>query len=224
MYPANTLFCPKDGSRLTIRAENPLRCSICGQTYPENTNFCPADGGRLISQPPQSEGFTVAVTYSSNPRRVTYPKANLGDRIIASIFDMLFTLLLGALAIVLYLAGILQASAINSAAGIGIVLLTSAALVLPFGYLLVLDGLGRGQSWGKAALNLMVVSLDNNQPCGKLRSILRNFISLILYGIPVVGWIIEPLFVLSSKDGRKLGDLVANTQVIETRHYYQENQ
>jgi hypothetical protein len=178
-YPSNIFFCPKDGSRLQIQVENPLRCSICGQTYPENTNFCPADGGRLTLQAPQSERLTVAVTYATNTGRITYPKADFGDRILASILDTIFILLLGALAIYLFVTGVLQ-SIMDTEAGIGKILLSLVACLFPIGYSLVLDGLGKGQSWGKAALKLMVVNLDNNQPCSFGKSVVRNLVSWLV--------------------------------------------
>jgi uncharacterized RDD family membrane protein YckC len=222
-YPPNVFFCPKDGTRLQLQAaKSTLKCSICGQSYPENTNFCPADGGRLVPLTSNNEGFTVAVTYSSNSNTAAYPKVNFGNRLLALIVDTFFFLLFGILAIYLFVTGVLQ-TATNRDAGVGTIILSLFACLVPIIYSLILDGLGNGQSWGKAALNLMVVNLDNNQPCSIGKSVVRNLVSGFISFIPVIGWAIDPLMAIISKDGRTLGDLAANTQVVETRHYYRKN-
>ena len=65
----------------------------------------------------------------------------------------------------------------------------------------------------------MVVNLDNNTPCDKGKSFFRNFISGLVAIIPFVGWLIEPIMVLATEDGRKLGDKAANTQVIDKKNF-----
>ena len=91
--------------------------------------------------------------------------------------------------------------------------------IIPLVYNFIKDGLGQGQSWGKKALDLMVVNLDNNAPCDKGKSFFRNFISGLVAIIPFVGWLIEPIMVLATEDGRKLGDKAANTQVIDKNNF-----
>ena len=39
----------------------------------------------------------------------------------------------------------------------------------------------------------------------------------LLLIIPFVGWLIEPIMILASDDGRKLSDKGANTQVIDKK-------
>jgi uncharacterized RDD family membrane protein YckC len=86
---------------------------------------------------------------------------------------------------------------------------------VPLVYAFIKDGLGEGQSWGKKAVGLMVVYLPNNSACSKGQSSLRCLIGSLLGIIPFIGWLIEPIMVLATEDGRRLADKVANTQVID---------
>jgi uncharacterized RDD family membrane protein YckC len=94
-----------------------------------------------------------------------------------------------------------------------------AAGLWAFIYSFVKDGREGGQSFGKEMLNLMVVNINTNQPCTMGESALRTLIWMLLSLIPIVGWLIEPIVALASDDGRRLGDRVANTQVIEVSAY-----
>jgi len=78
----------------------------------------------------------------------------------------------------------------------------------------------RGQSLGKRASRLMVVSVTTGRPCSARDSAFRSLV-LVLTGIliPGVGWLIEPIVALVDKDGRRLGDRAADTQVIEVSSY-----
>jgi uncharacterized RDD family membrane protein YckC len=102
---------------------------------------------------------------------------------------------------------------------IGLFFIAFLFCIIPLVYNFIKDGLGQGQSWGKKALDLMVVNLDNNTPCDKGKSFFRNFISGLVATIPFVGWLIEPIMVLATEDGRKLGDKAANTQVIDKNNF-----
>ncbi len=93
-------------------------------------------------------------------------------------------------------------------------------------YLLLSDGLFDGRSIGKKIIRLRVVSAETNSPCTFKDSILRNSPFAAGYAfwiIPWVGWIfilivtvIEFILVLGSKDGMRLGDMIAKTVVLET--------
>ena len=86
-------------------------------------------------------------------------------------------------------------------------------------YAFTKDGRERGQSIGKKRLNLMVVNVTTNKPCTKGESALRELDLFFLQMIPIVGWLVEPIFMLASKDGRRLGDHLADTQVIDVSEY-----
>lgn len=87
-------------------------------------------------------------------------------------------------------------------------------------YHLLKDGFGRGQSLGKRFAGLMVVQLDNDQPCGFGSSFLRNLAHLFLNAIPGIGFFIEPLVLVLHEKGQRLGDLLSRTQVIDIREYH----
>jgi uncharacterized RDD family membrane protein YckC len=143
-----------------------------------------------------------------------YPKARLGARFVAYILDglvmMVPAVVLGGILFVLQ-----RRSGFGPIAGIGLLLGIAWALYYSFAK----DGWNRGQSIGKKAMDLMVVNVRTNVPCTIGESALRALILLLLNMIPGVGWLIEPIVVLVSENGRRLGDLAAGTQVIDTSAY-----
>ena len=82
-------------------------------------------------------------------------------------------------------------------------------------YLLIKDGVGKGRSQGKRIMGLMVVSLHTGKPGSKGRSFLRNFIIFI----PLI-LLMEFILVVSNAKGRRLGDMIAGTQVIKASEYH----
>jgi len=97
------------------------------------------------------------------------------------------------------------------------------AMICSFGwgiyYSFTKDGRERGQSIGKKKLNLMVVNITTNKPCTKGESFLRELDLFFLQMFPIVGWLVEPIFIVASDDGRRLGDRAADTQVIDVNDY-----
>ena len=79
-------------------------------------------------------------------------------------------------------------------------------------YFLIRDALFNGKSIGKLLVGIKVVDLDGAKFTLK-KSFLRNLIFLI----PVVSYIIEYVAMISSKEGRRLGDLIAKTKVEDDR-------
>jgi hypothetical protein len=59
-----------------------------------------------------------------------------------------------------------------------------------------------------------VISLTNGRPCTRLQSAQRNFI-LVVPGLNVVAAGLETLAVARDPQGQRLGDKLANTQVVE---------
>lgn len=92
-------------------------------------------------------------------------------------------------------------------------------------YLLLGDGLFDGCSLGKKLIRLRVVSAGDLQPCTFRESILRNATlgtGYALWLIPWLGWIFLPaaaaaefILMVGSKEGRRIGDELADTIVIE---------
>jgi uncharacterized RDD family membrane protein YckC len=81
-------------------------------------------------------------------------------------------------------------------------------------YAFTKDGRENGQSIGKKAMGLMVVNLNTNLPCTRGKSALRA----LLWIIPYIS-LIDCIMVLVSDDGRRIGDYLANTQVIAVSSY-----
>ncbi len=82
-------------------------------------------------------------------------------------------------------------------------------------YLLFRDALFMpGQSIGKFLFGLRVISLDNGRPCGRVQSAQRNFI-LLVPGLNVVAVALEAAAIGRDPQGQRLGDTLANTQVVE---------
>ena len=150
------------------------------------------------------------------PEVPKYPKVKFGTRVWAHIIDSFvpgvpmigFMILAGI--------GIASGASILGVLGfIGVV----CSLFWGFYYSFTKDGRTGGQSIGKKKCGLMVVNITTNKPCTKGESTLRALDLIFLNMIPIVGWLVEPIVVLSSEDGRRLGDKFADTQVINVSEY-----
>lgn len=71
-----------------------------------------------------------------------------------------------------------------------------------------------GQSVGKFVAALVVVDIDTGRPAGRWQSVKRNFI-FVVPGLNVVAFGFEAVTILRDRQGQRLGDRLANTQVIE---------
>lgn len=207
-FPTGTKFCDVDGSKLTSSEKLIPKCVRCGKVYPAGTKFCSDDGGAVIPE---------ALRYGNVAFGVTYPKASLGSRFIAALLDRLIMVGLSIPAVIFYVIGVSKLHSYYGSSDDAVPFLIVAVFLyfIPVVYSLIKDGLGEGQSWGKKAVGLMVVSLSHNTPCTMGQSCLRCLIGGLLALIPFVGWLIEPIMVLATEDGRRLADKVASTQVIE---------
>jgi len=145
-----------------------------------------------------------------------YPKVGLGRRLAARILDMLVPVPLMLASGILIAIGVTSDASAFTALGV-------MAMICSFGwgiyYSFTKDGRGFGQSIGKKKLNLMVVNITTNKPCTKGESFLRELDLFFLQMFPIVGWLVEPIFIVASDDGRRLGDRAADTQVIDVNDY-----
>ena|SRR5688572_16610222 len=80
-------------------------------------------------------------------------------------------------------------------------------------YALLRDGM-RGQSVGKLLFGLIVVSLETGQPATLPASVRRNFLFL-LPGANVAAIFLEAMTLARDVQGQRLGDRIAQTQVVE---------
>lgn len=211
------------------------QCPRCAAAYTAGSRFCQSCGIPLFTQPTTVQAgynpgpYARPAGYAAIAAMPSYPKAPLGARFWASVLDGLIGLGLCLPTFICWWLA-LQKSKYSyyddsSYDPGGAFLLYLMALLFYFGpltYSFIKDGLGQGQSWGKKNMYLMVVDLGTNQPCGKGKSIARNLISTLLCLFPFIGWLVEPIIVLASDSGRKLGDLAANTQVVHIDDYFQQ--
>ena len=105
-----------------------------------------------------------------------------------------------------------------------------AGLILAVIYLLLADGFMHGQSIGKRIFGIRTMVVPRRVPAGYRESLLRNaafallalfymvplgWILLVVAGLPIVGF--ETWMVLSDRLGVRIGDIFADTQVVDAK-------
>jgi hypothetical protein len=80
-------------------------------------------------------------------------------------------------------------------------------------YLLVRDGIG-GQSLGKLLVGVVVMNLRTGRPAGLTDSTLRN-VFVLIPGANLMAVVLETLTMMRDPQGQRLGDRLAQTQVVE---------
>lgn len=214
-YPAGSTFCPRDGEKLTTSNNLAYYCEKCGTKYNSDTKFCPKDGGTVVCR-------IAGQHYSQqSDTNVSFEKASLGSRFLASLLDGLICGVLAIPAIVLYAIGLSNATQNydyyeDYGKANGHFLFAFILYLIPLTYTFIKDGLGNGQSWGKKAMGLRIIKVKDCSKCTKGASTLRALVSTLVSMIPLVGWIIEPIMVLTTSDGRRLADKAAGTMVVNS--------
>jgi len=158
----------------------------------------------------QRSGRDVVVS----PTVYRYTKAPFSDRLGAFLFDTFVGL---GPVIAAGLVGLIIDLGKPTKTTTQINLIGACAWALYYG--LTKDGRGNGQSIGKRKLDLMVVSVKADLPCTMVQSLGRAVVLAVLCAVPVFGWLVEPFVVLVSRQGRRLGDFAAGTQVIRVSEY-----
>jgi len=105
-----------------------------------------------------------------------------------------------------------------------------AGPLLAAAYLLVADGLMSGQSVGKKIFGVRTVVVPRRAPAGYVESVLRNspfalvavfyavpflWPVLFLAGVPIVAY--ESWRMFTDRDGIRMGDVFADTQVVDAK-------
>ena len=140
--------------------------------------------------------------WGSNPLGSgVYPKAHVLNRFIAKAID---GMLVGAASQVIEPVGWISGLA----------------------YALIADGFPGGQSVGKRLIGLQTVMPRTKEFAGFRESIIRNLplaFAYLLVPVPYVGWLLaggivvfEALLMIGNERGVRLGDEVAQTQVLDT--------
>lgn len=92
-------------------------------------------------------------------------------------------------------------------------------------YILIADGFAGGRSIGKRLIGLQTVLPGRRETAGFRESIIRNLpfaVAQAAFAVPYVGWVVsaaiiafEAVLILGNEQGRRLGDEVAGTQVLD---------
>jgi uncharacterized RDD family membrane protein YckC len=144
-----------------------------------------------------------------------FPLAGAGSRFLAIAID---TLLQIAVLLVLVLVGLgaiwLRALGFEALGTWVVALLVALAFVLYYGYFAAFEALWSGQTPGKRAIGLRVISVSG-QPITTFDAILRNLLRIVdqLPGIYAVG----VLSIFFTSRNQRLGDLAAGTVVVHER-------
>ena len=104
-------------------------------------------------------------------------------------------------------------------------------MIVPIGflaglaYILIADGFAGGRSIGKRLIGLQTMLPDRRESAGFRESIIRNLpfaVAQLAFAVPYVGWIVsvaimalEGVLIIGNEQGRRLGDEVAGTQVLD---------
>lgn len=121
----------------------------------------------------------------------------------------------------------------TAARAVDLILIAAVAEMIPkagyyagLAYLLLADGLFDGRSVGKKLIRIKVVS-SSGGPCTFRDSIIRNGTLAVGYVLALLPWIgrltlpavmaVELIFLVGSREGRRIGDELAGTTVLEDR-------
>lgn len=210
-YPDGARYCDDDGAKLTTTDKLIRKCPVCGTVYSDDTKYCPNDGTLILSDFEREKGTSRTQQIQLNSI------ATKSKRFMAYLIDGIVSSILSVPAIIFYFMALAKMGNYFShdynKAGLYFVM-SDILYILPLTYVFIKDGLN-GQSIGKRMMKIQVINLQNNKKCTIGTSCLRALITCLLQIIPVVGWLIEPIMVLSKDDGRRLADKVANTQVVK---------
>lgn len=188
-------------------------------SFPPEERQAKQTHGRRVSQNDQLfnmdfQAQQIGPSDSLSVGSVVYPKAGLGYRVLAQLVDGVITYLPVVIAFIIYTRTLTAMLYGSMGPYLISIFLLLAGVFWTWFYLLVRDGLGQGQSIGKKIFGLMVVRLEDNQPCTKANSAIRNLYAIALSFIDII-------IAMIHEKGQRYGDSRLNTQVIEKQEYRQ---
>jgi len=131
------------------------------------------------------------------------PRVILPRRIKADLVD-------GAIAVAILVGPLLVGQGLTGTLPDSVLRLFALGIPAGIGYSLFRDAVGRGTSWGKRALGLRLIRLEDGKPCTPGRVWARN----VLDPIPVLS-LVDFIWMCVDKHGQKLMDRKLRTQVVE---------
>jgi len=141
---------------------------------------------------------------------IDYEIAGLGERIAARCIDLAGFLVIGAIGLVLM--GVAQMG-MSGTASMVVFFVFLAIFVF---YDLVCEITMDGQTLGKKALRIKVISIDGSQPTFG-QYIIRWLFRMIDFGFPF-GWgVVALVSVAVTKNHQRVGDILAKTTLIKTK-------
>ncbi|MCT4591600.1 MAG: RDD family protein [Carboxylicivirga sp.] len=212
LYPAGFNYCEKDGQQLIDKDNLTFQCVICQKAYASDVKFCTDDGGKVMAYGQAASGIIKEL----NPI-TTHVSVPIGQRFVASFLDGLIAMGLMLPSVACMFVGFHAIEDRDYELGLVLWIIAALLYLLPLWYSLFKDGFGQGQSWGKKAVNLQVIQEETNETCSYKKSFVRNGVMALLNFVPMVGTFIEPIVLLTAKDGKRLGDKAAKTIVIEVK-------
>lgn len=151
---------------------------------------------------------TISIQTAQNIE-VEYDVASLGDRIVARIID---GVILGCFALAVFL--ILGLGNSFGAGNTGTIILYFIIVLLPIVfYDLIMEQFFNGQSIGKKAMKIKVISLDGAQPSFS-QYLIRWLFRLVDFSLS--GSLAALICVAATEKKQRVGDIVAGTTVIKT--------
>ena len=158
---------------------------------------------------------TITITTSQNID-IDYPLADLGTRIVARLIDYgVFMGLYFLLFVVLGIFGGMNNNYNNNGVNIGIYIIIGTWGVLYIFYDLVCEIFMNGQSVGKRAMKIKVISINGARPTVG-QYLLRWFFRIIDFGITAGSGALISVIITGKK--QRIGDMVADTTVISLKN------
>lgn len=190
-------------------------CTNCGARIAYDTPSCQYCGTQLRSAPqtPVSHDLSEPELRLDDIASGPYPRGSFGRRVMAAIIDVAIAMLL----LIPFSVSMMRYT--NTHPGVNDMPLKGWLwFSLPLIYLTFKDGLLGGRSLGKVATGMLVVDTVSQQPCGILKSAGRNLGSGATAFVPF-GPLIDCILALTDAEGRKVGDRLAKTQVINANDF-----
>jgi uncharacterized RDD family membrane protein YckC len=199
------------------------------QQWPQHPQQGPPPSGGYPQYSQQQGGYgqyqQAPNPYQSGP---SGPRANFGQRLLAYLLDTL--ILVVPILILIVLLGGFDSENVNRRTGeftdgplangaFGITLL---GLALSIAYFTSFEGSNSGQTIGKKALGIRVISQETGGPIGYGRALLRNAVRSLPGLIRVIGFLwtlLDHLWMLWDRENQALHDKAARTLVVPVAAY-----